>query len=167
MNESLLGILCGGILILVLFGSGIAAVIFGIRNRKKGEASNSWPSANGMITAAWIEENTETDEDGFSATTYTPKWQYKFQAGGFEYTSERISYGAVKGYGRRKKAQEELNKFPANSRVRAYYDPQDPNESVLIRGTKGTLLGVILGIILILISVIGGCVGGFMALSNL
>ena len=60
-----------------------------------------------MITNAWIEENTDVDDDGYSSTTYTPKWEYQYQIGGTTYTSDRISYGAVKGYGRRKKAQEE------------------------------------------------------------
>ena len=167
MNGSVLGILCGGLGILVLFGIGVGSIIFGIRNRKKAEASNAWPSADGMITNAWIEENTDVDDDGYSSTTYTPKWEYQFQISGTTYTSDRISYGAVKGYGRRKKAQEELVKFPTNSRVRVYYDPANPAESVLIRGTKGTMLGIILGIIVILISIIVACVGGIALLTNM
>jgi hypothetical protein len=158
MNSNI-GLLCGGFGILVFFGVGVAALIFGIRNREKGEASNSWPSVGGIITDARIEENTDVDEDGFSSTTYTPKWLYEYTLDGKTNTSERISFGAVRGYGRRKRAQEELDKFPVNSQVRVYYDPQNPGETVLVPGTKGTMMGIIIGIIFILLSIFG-CIGG-------
>ncbi|MBN2043700.1 MAG: DUF3592 domain-containing protein [Anaerolineales bacterium] len=164
---NLTGLICGGGLVLALFIGGGVVIFFGIKNRKKAEASNAWPSAGGMITATWIEENTDHDEDGYSSTTYTPKWEYKYQVGGYEYTSQKISFGGVTGYGRRKRAQEELDKFPANSQVRVYYDPNDPNQSVLIKGTKGTMLGIIIGVILILVSIIIACVGGVSLISNL
>lgn len=166
MEFNLMSILCGGGLVIGLFVGGVAAVILGFRARKKGEASNSWPSADGIITNAWIEENTDYDDDGFSSTTYTPKWQYTFYVGGNEYTNDRISYGASRGYGRHSKAQEELERYPANSRVRVYYDPNDLKESVLVRGAKGTLVGVIIGIILIIASILVACGGGLAAFSN-
>ena len=53
MNSNI-GLLCGGLGILVFFGVGVAALILGIRNRKKGEASNLWPSVEGIITDARI-----------------------------------------------------------------------------------------------------------------
>ena len=157
--DSVLGIICGGLGILAFFGIGVAALILGIRNRNKAEESNNWPAVDGLITDAQIEKDTDVDEDGFSSTTYTPKWQYQYTLGEQTYTSERISFGAVRGYGRIKKAQEELDKYPVNSRVRVYYDSQNPDESVLVRGTKGTMWGIIIGSIFILISIFG-CIGG-------
>ncbi len=167
MDTNVVALLCGGALVIGLFIGGVVSIIAGIKARKKGKASQSWPNTGGVITNAWIEEKTSQDEDGDTSTSYYPKWQYTFQAGGYEYTSQRISYGAEKGYGRRGKAQEELDKFPANSRVRVYYDPQDPNESVLRRGAKGTLWGVIIGIILIIVSAMIACGGGISLLSNM
>ncbi|MFN2146595.1 MAG: DUF3592 domain-containing protein [Anaerolineales bacterium] len=167
MDTNLITLLCGGVLVIGLFIGGVVSIITGIKNQRKGRASNSWPSAGGVITNAWIEEKTDTDDDGFTSHTYYPKWQYTFQAGGYEYTSQRVSYGAEKGYGRRGKAQEELNRFPANSRVRVYYDPRDPNESVLKRGAKGTLWGVITGIILIVVAAAIACGGGATLLANM
>ena len=166
MNTNLVGPLCMGGLMVALFIGGVTAIIFGIRNRKKAQESTAWPSLGGVITNAWIEENTEYDEDG-SSTTYTPKWEYKFQVQGYEYTSQKISFGGTTGYGRRKRAQEELVKFPANSHVRVYYDPNDPNTSVLIQGTKGTMLGIIIGVILILVSIIIACGGGIALFSKM
>lgn len=165
MENNLVGLLCGSGLAIALFIGGVVAVIFGIKNRKKAEASNAWPSAGGVITNTWIKENTDVDDEGYSSTTYTPKWEYKFQLGGQEFTSQKISFGGETGYGRRKRAQEELDKYPANSQVRVFYDPANPGESVLVQGTKGTMLGIIIGIVLILASIAVACGGGVMMLN--
>jgi len=164
--NNVIGIVCGGLFILIFFAAGVAAIIFGIRNRKKAEASTTWPSVDGTITNAWIDESRDTDEDGSTSTTYTPRWQYQFDLGGSTHTSERVSFGGMTGYGRRSKAEEQLQKFPVNSRVRVYYDPQNPAESVLIQGTKGTMIGIIVGIVLILASVVACIGGGIVVLFN-
>lgn len=157
MDEQLIGYLCVGGVIFFVFIGGILATIFGIRNRRKATASQSWPAAGGTITKAWIQESTDTDEDGYTSTSYTPKWEYQYQVGQETYTGSRISFGGVTGYGRQKKAQEELNRFPVNSQVRAYYDPASPGEAVLVRGTKGTMSGIIIGIVLMVLSACGSC----------
>lgn len=165
--DSMLGIICGGLAILSFLGIGVAVLIWGIRNRNKAEASNTWSSVEGVITSAQIDEDTDVDEDGFSSTTYTPQWQYQYTVNGNSYTGERISFGAVRGYGRLKKAQEELDKYPVNSSVRVYYDPEIPEESVLVQGTGGTWLGIFLGGFFILLAVIGCIVSFFVVLLNM
>ena len=167
MNSALIGIVCGGLFILVFFIGGVSAVIFGIRNRKKAQESTGWPSVDGVITKTWTNESRDTDEDGFTSYSYTPKWQYQYQLGGQTYSSEQVTFGGEKSYSNRKKAEQELIKYPQNGRVRVYYNPQDPADSVLVRGTKGTLGAIIAGIVLILISLCGACVGGYSLISNM
>lgn len=157
MDEQLIGYLCVGGVIFLVFIGGIFATISGIRNRRKASASQNWPAAGGVITNAWIVESRETDEDGYTSTNYTPKWEYQYQVGVNTYTNNRISFGGVTSYGRRKKAQDALNRFPVNSQVRTYYDPANPADSVLVQGTKGTMGGIIVGIILMMLSVCGSC----------
>ena len=165
--ENVLGIACGGLFILIFFAAGVAAVIFGFRNRKKAEESAGWPGVEGVIMNAWIDESRETDEDGYTSYTYTPKWQYQYQLGGQTYSSQKISFGGEKGYGSRKKAEEELTKYPMSSRVWVYYNPQNPEEAVLLQGKKGTMIGIIVGVILILVSVCAACIGGYALLANI
>lgn len=167
MNSGLIGILCSGLFILIFFAAGVAAVIFGIRNRKKAEESAGWPAVEGVITNAWVEESSDTDEEGFTSTTYTPKWEYQYQFSAQSYSSQKISFGGERGYGSRKKAEQELTKYPISSRVQVYYDPQNPEEAVLVQGTKGTLVGIIVGAILVLVSICTACIGGYVVLSNL
>jgi hypothetical protein len=69
MNETMFGYICGGLLIIAFFIFGVSTIIFGIRNRRKAEASQSWPAAPGVIIQGWIEESRDTDEDGY--TTYS------------------------------------------------------------------------------------------------
>lgn len=167
MDEQIIGFLCVGGVIFFLFIGGIFATISGFRNRRKASASQTWPAAGGVITNAWIVESRDTDEDGYTSTTYTPKWEYRYQVGTETYTSQRISFGGVSGYGRRKKAQEELNRFPANSQVRVYYDPTNPEDAVLVQGTKGTMAGIIVGIALMVLSVCGSCFWVYALIENL
>ncbi len=165
--ENVLGIVCGGLFILIFFAAGVAAVVFGIRNRKKAEESAGWPGVQGVITNAWIEESRDTDEDGYTSTTYTPKWQYEYQLGSQTYSSQKISFGGERGYGSRKKAEQELTKYSMSGQVRVYYNPQDPEEAVLVQGTKGTMAGIIVGVILILVSACTACIGGYVVISNM
>ena len=167
MNEQLIGTLCVGGVIFLVFIGGIFATIFGFRNRRKGSASQNWPAAGGVITNAWIQESQDTDDEGYTSTTYTPKWEYQYNVGQQTFTNSRISFGGVSGYGRHKKAQEELNRFPVNSQVRVYFDPDNPGESVLVRGTKGTMGGIIVGIILIVLSLCGSCFWLYSLLQNM
>lgn len=158
MDEQIIGYICVGGVIIAFFIGGIFATIYGVRNRRKGSASQSWPSARGVITNAWIQESTDTDEEGYTSTSYTPKWEYQYKIGQETYTSGRISFGGVTGYGRQKRAQEELDRFPVNSQVQVYYDPEKHSDAVLVRGTKGTMGGIIVGIIFIALSVCGSCI---------
>ncbi len=167
MDTQLIGYLCVGGVIFFVFIGGIIATIAGIRNRRKGSASQNWPAAGGLITNGWIEENQDTDDEGFTSTTYTPKWEYQYQVGQQTHSSSRVSFGGVTGYGRRKRAEEELNRFPINSQLRVYYDPANPSDAVLIRGTKGTMGGIIAGIILMALSVCGSCFWLYFLLKNM
>lgn len=167
MDENMIGYICGGLLIVTFFIFGVSTIIFGIRNRKKAEASQAWPAAPGVITQGWIEESRDTDEDGYTTYSYKPRWKYEYQVSEQTYASDRIGFGGQKTYSNRRQAEQELVRFPVNSQVRAYFNPADPSESTLIRGTKGTMGGIIAGVILLLLSVCG-CLGGlYFVLTNL
>lgn len=83
--EMLLIPVCGGLIILFIFFLGVIGMIWSLRNRRKADQSKGWPSANGVITNAYINENRSTDEDGYTTTTYTPKVEYQFNVGGSYY----------------------------------------------------------------------------------
>jgi hypothetical protein len=155
--EMLLVPVCGGLITLVMFAGGIFGIVWSLRSRKKASQSTGWPAGVGAVTQAQIRENRSTDEDGFTTTTYTPKIQYQFNIGGAYYTGDRITFGFDKTYNRRKKAQEALAAYPLHGQVRVFYNPQNPNEAVLVQKAQGSIGGIIGGVILILISACLAC----------
>lgn len=157
MNEAIIGMVCGGLGLLAFFIAGVVSLVLGIRNRRKGAESENWPVTDGIITKTWVSESTSTDEDGWNTYSYTPEVEYQYQLGANTFTSKKISFGSTRSYGQRRKAQKELEAYPINGRVRVYYNPNNPSEAILIRGKKGTMLGIILGVIFIIISICVSC----------
>jgi len=167
MSSNMIWIFCGGFFIFVFFVGGVAAIIFGIRNRKKGTESQNWPKVMGKISRAEVLEELDTDEEGFTSKSYKPEIEYQYGVGDEEFTSTKVSFGGTRTYSSHKKAEESLINYPLNGSVSVFYNPQDPSESVLIQGTKGTMGLIIVGIVFLAVSIITSCVGLIILISNL
>jgi hypothetical protein len=167
MTSSLFAIVCGGFFIFVFFAAGIAAIIFGYRNRQKATESQNWPEVVGTITRVEVRKDTDTDAEGFTTTSFVPEIEYQYQINDEVYTSEKFSFGSTQTFNSRKKAEEALNQYPLNGSLPVYYNPQEPNEAVLVQGTKGTLTLIIAGIVFVAISICGSCIGLYLIFSNL
>lgn len=149
----LLSVLCGGGIFLLLAGLGVFLIIFNQRNKKKAGASQSWPSAAGQITQAYVRQSTSTDTDGDMSTYYYPHLEYTYTVMGQTYTGKRVAFGAETGYGNDAQASAKLSRFPAaGSPVTVYYDPQNPAEAVLERRAGGTTFMLVAGIICLVLS---------------
>jgi hypothetical protein len=155
----IIGLVCGGFFILAFAGLGAFLIYKSVRNRKKADASQSWPATSGQITAAHVSHHTSTDSDGDSSDYYTPKVSYTYQALGQEYQGDKIGFGFQVSYGSPGKAQAILASFPVGGQVAVYYDPNNPAESVLERKAGGSTLTLVLGIIFIAVSLCVGCPG--------
>jgi hypothetical protein len=117
--------MCG----LCIFGA--VKTILEARGVLTGIASLSWPETTATITK-W---NVETSLGGPTASTASRAFltcEYKYLVGGKEYTNDRTaSYPLSKsdifgmGYG-----------LTEGSTHEVFYDPTDPNNSVLLRGWK-------------------------------
>jgi hypothetical protein len=149
----------GIIMEVVFLAAGVWVIIATRRNLKKGEASLSWPTTTGTITRTWVEESYTEDDDGWKDYSYSPRWEYQYAYLGQTYSSNRLTYGATKAYNSESQAVEALHDFPQNSQVTVYYDPNAPEDSVLIPGAEGTIIGYFLGGIFVVISVIMFAIG--------
>ena len=102
--------------------------------------SPSWSSTQGSIVKSEARRGC-----GKSGSRYYLDVTYQYQVNGTIYTSNRVWFG--NGYCDDKISTELLaNKFQtANSRF-VFYDPQNPTEAVLFRGTvdNGTIFGFLL-----------------------
>jgi hypothetical protein len=73
-----------------------------------------------------------TDADEF--THYYPHVEYNFSVNGTEYTSSTIWSGGVSEFEMSiKQVDKFLEEFPVGQTVQAFYDPDDPEKSFLIR----------------------------------
>lgn len=167
MSSDVIWYLCGGFFVFAFFLGGAAAIFFGYRNRQKATESLNWPQVPGTITQAEIKKDYDTDAEGFTTTSYVPEIQYQYQVGGKEFTNQRISFGGTRTYSSIKKAEEALSQYPVKSPVSVYYKPDNPEESVLVQGTKGTMTLIIVGAVFIGISICAGLVGLIVIISNL
>lgn len=155
----LFGLLCGGSAILLIGGLGIFLIVYGIRSKKKAQASQTWPSVSGRITAAEVKESTSTDDDDVTRVNYYPAVHYEYQIGDQAYTGKRISFGGIVATSSRSKAEKELTRYPAGGDVPVYYNPDKPEEAVLEQKAGGATWALVVGVICLSI---GGCISCFL-----
>ncbi len=112
---------------------GAAAAIFGFQTIRTAEASLSWPTARGVITAS----NVEHVRSSKGRSSYSPVVTYHYEVGGVIYKGERIRMSRV-GSSDPSEAQADLRRYRMNQAVTVSYDPEDPASSLLETGVAAT-----------------------------
>ena len=139
----------------IFAGIGLIMLVRGLLDFRTTRLSQNWPTIEGQIIQATIEESMESDNDGFTSKRYTPSVLYTYTLVGQQYTSDKITFGAKWRYPSRNEAESKLN-YQTGERIQVYYNPENPSQAVLeagaVRGVWGTLL---IGIVF---SIIGGIV---------
>jgi hypothetical protein len=161
----LFGVLGGGFIVMVFAGIGAFLIYYSFRSRKKADASQGWPSTNGLVTEARVSHSTSTDADGEAQDSYSPQVRYHYSIAGQEYEGSKISFGMQQSFSSRSKAEQALTSFPQGSQVALYYNPANPSEAVLERKAGGSTLSLVLGIIFLLVGLCIGCSGIVIALT--
>ena len=118
---------------IIFFLIGIAAVALGIWMRYKTLQALSWPAVDGEI----IRSEVESDSDGDSS----PRVTYRYQVGKKFYESSQISF--VGHSASSSAARALVERYPLNSRVQVYYDPDSPKSAVIEREPNNIWIGVI------------------------
>jgi len=157
--ESLLpfaGVACLGIFILVFALAGIYLVYLGIKNMRKAQASQSWPSVAGQVTGVDVGESQSTDSDGDRHTSYYPIVRYTYVVNGQSFAGDKLAFGPRTGSGRYAKAQAMANRYAAGAPVTVYYNPENPEDAVLEKRAAGTMTTLIIGIAFLAVTV---CLG--------
>jgi len=161
MNSTLITLLfplcLGGIFTAV----GIGLIVFGLRERKKAKTTETWPTANGTILSARLDQQTRTERDQgrtHTRTSYTPIIEYNYTAGGQTYQGSRIFPGTSMSFDH-STAQNIVNRYQPGAAVTVHYDPGDPTQAVLETKAKGGNLFLILGGVFALLGIVGCCIG--------
>jgi hypothetical protein len=131
---------------------GAVGLFFSGRDMLRGRSSASWPTTQGEVVYSTLEQSTSTDSDGDTSVTYGAKIVYNYQVSGQQLTGDRRAFSETRTSSARR-AQEIANRYQVGSMVTVYYDPNNPQVSVLEPGTG--LTGLILPIITLAMLIFG------------
>lgn len=130
----------------------LLTVFWGIPMARNATRSQQWPSVEGSITLSDMATNYDS-EDG--SVTYSAKVLYTYSVGGTERMGSTVAFGDY-GSSDPSHAGSIVSRYPTGSVVLVYYDPADPNSSVLEPGaTWSSFVGVIAGIVFLAIGILG------------
>jgi Protein of unknown function (DUF3592) len=92
----------------------------------------SWKKTRGKIQEVWMtQKNSSTQIDG--KNIYYPSVLYSFKVDGKEYRSQRQKYNGTPYYSSKERAEEKLRYYKQAQDIAVFYNPDNPNKSVLIR----------------------------------
>ena len=129
---------------------GIGLTYWGWNILQNARASESWPTADGIVTRSQVSHSTDAE----GGDSYQPQVTYTYSAINSTYENNTIKFGE-NSYSSRKKADGIAASYPVGKNVTVYYDPQQPIKSVLEPGVSGgsyIVLGI--GIFFILITLV-------------
>ena len=95
--------------------------------------SREWPTTEGVITESRITSSYKTSTEKGSRGNhyeYEVDVQYAYEVDGLSYSGNRLRIRPNK-YSSEGNAQRELAEYPVGQRVRVYYNPKEPERSLL------------------------------------
>lgn len=119
--------------VVVLFASFF--IWIGIDQVRYATDSLEWPSVAGTVSHSGVESHSSRSGNAAS-TSYHARVVYRYVVDDADFEGERISYGAY-GTGDAERAARIAARYPLGAAVRVYYQPGNPQESVLEPGGEG------------------------------
>jgi hypothetical protein len=129
----------------------------GWRQKQKGSTSEGWSKVNGVIISTQLNEQTSSDNDGFTRTTYEPVVDYVYQVNGQTYHGNKISAGWSMSYDYNS-AQKKISPYKTDAPVVVYYNPANPAEAVLETKSSSGNIMLIIGIVLLALGLCVCCI---------
>ncbi|WP_171016367.1 DUF3592 domain-containing protein [Pseudomonas sp. F(2018)] len=90
--------------------------------------SREWPTTEGVITESHITRTTE--QRSSMRYEYEVRVRYSYSVDGVSYSGDRLRIRRNR-YSWETNAQRELAEYPVGQRVRVYYNPKEPERSLL------------------------------------
>ena len=147
-------ILLGAIFLLI----GIGVLYFGVGEYMSGQASQSWPTVQGVIITSNYSSSYSCSNNKCN-TYYAPYVFYTYTENGQSYRGNKVtpldssstSFSYVSGL---------MAQYPVGMQVSVHYNPGDPSLAVLQPGATGD------NIMLIIFGLVFAAVGAFVALKS-
>ncbi len=140
----------GKIIILVGLLFGVLFANVGYSTYKKAVETENWPSVMGIVLESRVIEDTQ-DTD----TSYQPYIKYSYVVDNKQYINTVIYPGDIINSGSYDSIKNFVDKYPERSQVPVYYNPNNPQDSVLIPGVStGHIIILGIGIFFLVLSII-------------
>lgn len=147
-------LLAGGVFAL----AGLLGLAFQLRLWRRAAASRAWPAVEGRLIDARASVLGVGGHQSDTARDASPQHslvvEYTCEVAGRTYTGDTYSHGTAPTGTHAWIEAEAARRFPRNSRVQVYYDPDDPSDAVLSRDDVEGLPGLAL---LCAAMLLGGC----------
>ena len=136
-----------GILLIILASlAGLFLSIYATNSAVNAYKSKSWPTVEGIITSSEVARHSK----------YVPEIRYSYMIDSVEFSSEKISLSPTAQYKYKDDAAKITDKYPANTKVKVYYDPNRFDFALLEPGIKGVhIFMFLLGLIIFIAPLIG------------
>ena len=137
---------------------GLVFLLLGGYQLLQGLTTKDWPAAPGKILSSKVQSGTSNSRGPARTTTgsskrYSVDVRYRYELDGQEFEGDRLRFGNV-SYKSRSKAQKVMNRYPRGKEVEVFYDPENPQSSVLIKGIGLSWLAVGLGAAMFLLGLV-------------
>lgn len=128
---------------------GLIFVLLGGYEIFQGMKTEDWPAAPGTILSSKVQSGTSSSHGparttGSSRRRYSVDIRYRYEVDGQQFEGSRLSYGK-ETYKKRSKAQKIVSQFLPRKKIDVFFDPENPESSVLIKGSGLAWLAVALG----------------------
>ncbi len=117
-----------GILLIVLSSlAGLSLAILAANNALNAYKTKHWPTATGTIVISEV----------VKSSRYVPRIVFSYAIDSVEYSSEKVGLTNYAQYKKKEDAQKEAGRYPVNTKVKVYYNPDNAEEAILKPGIKG------------------------------
>ena len=126
-------------LIIMLIG-GVLSFFYYLKINKA-NSSSSWPSTTGKVISSNVKQSLfnilriRPRRNGFRRrgdSFYYIDIQYEYEVEGAPYTSDRLSL--LSNYIKNPSYSETVKKYKKNKKLTVYYNPEKPEQAILVRG---------------------------------
>lgn len=140
--------------LVVLLIVGVWSFMLGLSGYREERLSADWPTAQGEIVSARMNESIAQDETG-NMVYYEPRVEYTYSLDGHDYRSQAIRLLGPVQLNNPSAAQNFMKTYHQGARVDVYHDPENPSRAFLVRKPLSIwnpflLIGAFIGIIFIL-----------------
>lgn len=142
---------------LALIAVGVLFMYRAVSGRLKSKKAQQWPTVTGRVLSSEVVEDRLRSATGKATIAFIPDISYEYIVNGQAHTGNSVIFGeTVYDY---ISASRICEKFAVDTEPRVYYNPERPDESVLLPQATEGLRSLIPGIFFIVSGILIGVMG--------